>query len=331
MHARDVSEWAAALVELQASHEAERSETRHMLVDVLKTLAAAVTGQVTATNRHFGLLTSLEANMDSLEVHLRMDSGRSGPGPSPEAAATTATSGVVVPVFTSIPETGGEVSLGAAGCSGMEIHTTVRGLIEQVQETTASARNAFAEELRNFKPVEASCWLLPAGYRSRLAPVFLTWIFARFSTGKEYAEDIIRKHGLSECVAAQEIVRTMEHFDRLLTTDRGQNGGWINSPSTEYMARRVLGLTKAFQDCREKEDWFRTPAKSKAWKSKVRWHRCAIIDPKDRSGGREGPRMPEAEAEVRKMEKDEFRRLGWKRRMLKIDKLQTGKGDPLNP
>ena len=49
----------------------------------------------------------------------------------------------------------------------------------------------------------------------------------------------------------------IEHFDRLLTVDPEMNAGWINSPSTQYLARRVFGLTEAFRDCRWKEGWLR--------------------------------------------------------------------------
>eukprot|EP00969_Alexandrium_andersonii_P216411 9558436-Alexandrium_andersonii.AAC.1 len=66
------------------------------------------------------------------------------------------------------------------------------------------------------------------------------------------------------------MVRILEHFDRLLTSDRQTEvaqAGWINTPSTEYMCRRVYGLMEAFRECKAKADWCRN-AKDKAWKSK---------------------------------------------------------------
>ena len=216
--------------------------------------------------------------------------------------------------------------MGSGGDDELEVHGSAQELISEIKKTTASSHNAFTEELKHFRPVEEANWPLPKGYRARLAPVFFAWIFAHFKSGREFADDFISKHGLSECFAAQEIVRIMEHFDRLLTVDREH--GWINSPSTEYLARRVFGVTEAFRDCRVKADWLKQS--TKGWNSKVNWRRCDRIDPRV-AEQREGPRMPEVDAELRDMEKDEIARLQVQQKIDEVERLHSGGRDPLNP
>ena len=250
------------------------------------------------------------------------------PSPGPQA-------GGYVPVMTRLPrgdERSGELEVPREGApTGGVPGWAAQDLISAIERTTASAHGAFAAELRRYQPVPEAEWPLPEGYRARLAPALLAYIYGRAKTGSEFGSSYLQDHGLEDCYAATELVRILEHFDRLLTSDQAAEvaqAGWINAPSTEYMARRVYGLMEAFRDCKTKIDWCRNP-KEKNWKSKVNWRRCDRIDPRSQERT-SGPRLKEVEAELRAVENEEIQRLKVVSR-LEEREAALGHHDPLNP
>ena len=214
-----------------------------------------------------------------------------------------------------------------AGAEG-RLPSDIEVLISEIEKSSASAHVAFVEELRNYRPVEDPNWPLPEGYRARLAPAFLAYVYARATSGKEYAAMYLEKHGLNECFAAQEIERILMHFDRLLIRDGPASRGWINAPSTEYMTRRCFGLMEAFRECRTKGDWLKDP-RSKQWRSKVVWKRCDRLDPTYREKSTT-MYTEEVEAEIRAQDLEEISRLKVLQKLEEQEKKES-QHDPLNP
>jgi len=222
----------------------------------------------------------------------------------------------MVPCWTTLPrgtEESGEMALPSAAAGGatsattpLSVDSVAERLIEEIQSLTASAHSAFTAELRRYRPVPEKEWPLPPGFRARVAPAFLAFVYGRSESGEKFGKKYLEEHGLNDCFAAQEIVRIMAHFDRLLTTDAALSAGWINAPTTEYLARRAYGLMEAFKDCTKKVDWCRDP-KNKTWRSKVNWRRCDRLDPKAKSEG--VINLPEVESELKSAELVEVDRL----------------------
>ena len=84
---------------------------------------------------------------------------------------------------------------------------------------------------------------------------------------------------------------------------------------------------EAFRDCSSKNDWFRD-AKNKSWKSRVNWRRCDRIDALSAEQGT-GPRMPDVEAEIRGIERDEIARMTVNAKLEEQEKLLMSGVDPL--
>jgi len=218
---------------------------------------------------------------------------------------------IMVPCWTTLPrgnEESGEVTIPGAATEMPMINPMAERLIQEIQAVTASAHSAFSEELKRYQPISEKEWPLPPGYRARVAPAFLAFIYARAESGEKYGKKYLEDHGLGDCFAAQEIVRVLGHFDRLLTSDMGSSAGWINVPTTEYLARRAYGLMEAFRDCSKKVDWCRD-SKNKQWRSKVNWRRCDRLDPKAKGEGLLS--LPDVEGELKTAE------------MVEIDKLKV--------
>jgi len=136
----------------------------------------------------------------------------------------------------------------------------------------------FLEELKNYREIKVEDWPLPTGYQQRLAPIFLAEVYKGGQTGENYAKEYRRKHGLEECLAAQEIENILSNFDRMLLVDN--EPGFINRVSTEYAARRAFGLLQAFRNCRKKDDWCKPRNAPSSWRSKVEWTELDRVDPR---------------------------------------------------
>jgi hypothetical protein len=71
---------------------------------------------------------------------------------------------------------------------------------------------------------------------------------------------------LGDCPSARELIPTMAAADLILLKDRPP--GAINSLAVEKLAKKGLGIVKAYRLCRVKADWDKPPS-AKNWKSKV--------------------------------------------------------------
>ena len=78
---------------------------------------------------------------------------------------------------------------------------------------------------------------------------------------------------------AKELVSTLAAVDTMILVD--QTPGIINSVALERIARKALGLVRAFKDVTQERDWKRPAGTSgnKGWKSKVNWEAAKRCDP----------------------------------------------------
>ena len=108
-------------------------------------------------------------------------------------------------------------------------------------------------EIGRYREVAEKDWPLPKGFRSRVCPSLLPELYKDGRRAEETAQRFLEDHALKECYTAKEMVSLAAQFDRMLLMDK--QAGFINLPSTEYLARRYYGLMVAFEGCSTKNDW----------------------------------------------------------------------------
>ncbi len=120
-------------------------------------------------------------------------------------------------------------------------------------------------------------WLMPQGFRKRLAPSHLAQVYKSGITGVGYGRGWIQNHHLEKCSPAQEILSIMEAVDDSVITDERDV---INSVAFEKLCRRAYGLERAFENVWCEDDHKRPESqKGKSWKSKVQWDSCGALGP----------------------------------------------------
>ena len=94
---------------------------------------------------------------------------------------------------------------------------------------------------------------------------------------------------------------------------------WLNLESTEFLARRLYGMERAFSEVRKESDWKPPKDKQKGFKSKVQWHFLEECD----------PRMLEAsDLHVASVDKEIRERLTERGKLLKsLSSLESGDKD----
>ena len=135
-------------------------------------------------------------------------------------------------------------------------------------KNTERPQEIFKETLAEYAEVDQTVWEqnFPVGYRERRAPGFFAEVYGSGETGKAWAKKFVNERQLGDCPAARELIPTMAAADLILLKDRPK--GAINSLAVEKIAKKGLGIFKAYRLCRVKSDWER-PANAKAWKGKV--------------------------------------------------------------
>ena len=180
-----------------------------------------------------------------------------------------------------------------------KLPVSVASIIQELEQKAVNALDMVKNEIGRYREVAEKDWPLPKGFRSRVAPSLLPELYKDGRRGEETAQRFLEDHGLKDCYTAKEMVNLAAQFDRMLLMDK--QPGFINLPSTEYLARRYYGLMVAFEECTVKNDWCK-PKDAKNWKSKVNWHACDRIDPR---AGSKTFKVKELEEEVTKsMEQD---------------------------
>ena len=109
-----------------------------------------------------------------------------------------------------------------------------------------------------------------------MGPDFLADVYSSGRRGKDWAKEWLRERQLLECQSARKLISIMAALDTLLFED--SNPEFINQLGTERLAKRALGLYKAFEGVKKESDW-RRPPQAKTWKTRVDWEAQRRIDP----------------------------------------------------
>lgn len=135
-------------------------------------------------------------------------------------------------------------------------------VIKKLQQDSERPQDAFREVLNEYAEVDQDLWetQFPLGYRERRAPGFFGEVYATGKTGKAWAKEFIRDHHLGDCTQARELIPTMAAADSMILKDKGK--GVINSVALERLAKKGLGIWKAYRHCQARGDW-ENPASTK--------------------------------------------------------------------
>ena len=107
-----------------------------------------------------------------------------------------------------------------------------------------------------------------------------------------------RDRELLDCQPAREMIAGLSALDTMMMVDR--EAGLLNKVATERLARKVLGLIRAYDRVSCVSDWSRPKGKEgDKWRSKVDWDAARRVDPFLKESER-SIRIPALEEEVRK-------------------------------
>ena len=95
-------------------------------------------------------------------------------------------------------------------------------------------------------------------------------------TAKQWAKDLINEKHLGDCDEARDLIPVMSALDSMVLVD--QKEGVINTVAFERLARKALGIVKAYRNCVGVGDW-RRPKDAKNWHAKVDYELWKRIDP----------------------------------------------------
>lgn len=163
------------------------------------------------------------------------------------------------------------VASAAAGVAGSSLGGTVVPVADAMKFLLKNAerpQETFKEVLAEYSEVDSVVWEqnFPVGYRERRAPAFFAEVYGTGESVRKWAKRFINDRQLGDCARARELTPTMAAADMLLLKDRPP--GAINSLAVEKLAKKGLGIFKAFRLCQSKGDWDK-PSTAKNWKSKV--------------------------------------------------------------
>lgn len=152
-------------------------------------------------------------------------------------------------------------------------------LIRPLLEAAVNCYSLMMEELKRFRPIAASSWPFPEGYKARICAAYFAHIFSQYSRAEQFGWAYIREHGLDDCILAHNLPFYLSLIDSFL---RHGVKGWINWPAAEQIARSTYSYECAFRNCRFKVDWCRPKEAGQAakWVSKVDWRAADRIDPR---------------------------------------------------
>ena len=143
-------------------------------------------------------------------------------------------------------------------------------------KNTERPQEVFREVLKEYAEVDQTMWEqnFPVGYRERRAPGFFAEVYGTGKFGKAWAKEFINERQLGDCPSARELIPTMAAADVLLLKDRPP--GAINSLAVEKIAKKGLGIWKAYRHCQVRAGWAE-PTGAECWCSspgKLTWRTC---------------------------------------------------------
>ena len=176
----------------------------------------------------------------------------------------------------------------------------MEGVLRRMKNKAMLPQQVFLSQVERFRAVDPNHWAqhFPENYRERIAPEFLAEVYASGMTGEQYGRSFLRNRELLECQPAREIIAGLAALDTMLLADRDED--MLNKVATEKLARKVLGLMRAYEKVNCVADWPRPRGRDgEKWRSKVDWEAARRIDPFIRSLDT-AIRIPGLEEELRR-------------------------------
>lgn len=200
-----------------------------------------------------------------------------------------------------------------ASSTGATTGSSSSGLAESFESSFKDIRESALEKLRAFTDTKITIAGEP---RARVAGEFCSKTYRDGQTAQQRAEKFLRSKQLEGHHLAHEIQLLAMVFDRGV---REAPREWLNLESTEFLARRLYGMERAFSEVRKESDWKPPKDKQKGFKSKVQWHFLEECD----------PRMLEAsDLHVASVDKEIRERLTERGKLLKsLSSLESGDKD----
>ena len=200
---------------------------------------------------------------------IKMATGPGAPASSRAAPKRDGPGAFVLPV-----ETGANIDAKTAEQTGKTTATNgtedLSLMYRRLEYMSKSPLDLVLAHGKNLTQFEDWPFLGTAG-AARVAPWYYPQVYQSGKRGTQYAEDWMRAHGLMKNKLAAQMKTLLLQVDEALLYD-GIN--ILNSAAFEVTARRCYGLEKAFELCRNENDW----QNSKKEDNKVR---MALLDDYD--------------------------------------------------
>ena len=135
-------------------------------------------------------------------------------------------------------------------------------------------REAAADKLKAYNDTKI---LIAGEPRARVAGEFCSKTYRDGQTAQQRADKFLKSKKMEGHHLAHEIQLLAMVFDRGV---REAPCEWLNLESTEFLARRLYGMERAFSEVRKEADWKAPKDRAKGYKSKVQWHFLEECDPR---------------------------------------------------
>ena len=265
-----LSQQATALGELLAQQRALREELQGVALAAQSSslLAAARPSEGGWRDSDRESLREMRARLEEFAGFVRQDRlppEQPPPLPPPPEALLSS----------SLPASSGEPCV-----EGLKGKDSVKDAVRRLELQARQPQAVFLEALRGFREADAERWnqSFPFGFRARVAPEFLADVYSSGRKGKDWAREWLRERQLLDCLPARELMAVMTALDTLLFEDA--TADFINQIGTERLAKKGLGLFKAYEPVKKESDWRRpSGGGAKNWKSRVDLEAQRRIDP----------------------------------------------------
>ena len=79
-----------------------------------------------------------------------------------------------------------------------KLPSAVEQVISKLEFAVTDSRTLVLEELRRYKDISDRDWPLPVGYRQRLAPSYIAFVYSKHSRAEDFGDKFISDHGLED-------------------------------------------------------------------------------------------------------------------------------------
>ncbi len=171
----------------------------------------------------------------------------------------------------------------------------ISDLLLRCERAGRSTSDLWARCLRQFRRIKPEEWRMPADFKERLAPEFLSGIYVGNARFADTARRFILEHGLEDCLYARGLRDAAEAIDAAVLDDATPD--LVNQVFLELLVRQAYSIMMGFDKCRVKSDWLKPKTNQGSWRSKVDFDLIARLNP--RAGDARRELLKGAEGEIK--------------------------------